>query len=172
MPMAGSEPARSKTNTDRILRQAGRTSGFSLLEVLVVIGILSLAAAIVLPAMFGWRGNMQLRASARELRGDLAMAKAFAAKENATVRVAFDAAANSYRLEYTGLDGNPRLIKSITLPAGVRIDKEHPDYSMTGDRTSFTSRGGADNGTMVLTSDRGESKKITVSILGKITLED
>jgi type II secretory pathway pseudopilin PulG len=138
----------------------------------VVTGILALAAVIVIPGMLGSRGSARLRAFVQELRGDLAMAKAYAARQNTTVSVSFDAAARTYRIGYWDPAGNPRLIKSVALPPGVRIDKGHPDYSLTSDKTSFTPRGGADNGTLVLTGEGGGSRKIVISILGKITLRD
>jgi Tfp pilus assembly protein FimT len=136
---------------------------------MVVIAIVALAAVIAVPNLIAWRTNLRLGSAAGELRADLMSAKTIAAKENTTVTVQFYPATGSYSIKHTNLDGNPVLLKATLLPPGVRID---PESTMTGSKTSFTSRGGADAGTMVLANSAGKKKSISVSSLGKITLKD
>ncbi len=146
--------------------------GFSLLEIMVVVAVLALAAAIVVPNMLAWRTSLRLGSAVGELRTDLLSAKTLAAKENTTVTVQFYPSTGSYSIKHTNLDGNPVVVKTAFLPPGVSIDQGDPEYSMGGSKTSFTSRGGADSGTMVLTNSDGKKRKITISSLGKITLKD
>ncbi len=146
--------------------------GFSLIEIVVVIAIVALAAAIAVPNLIAWRTNLRLGTAVGELRTDLLSAKALAAKENTTVTVQFYPATGSYSIKHTNLEGNPVVVKATLLPPGVRIDSSDPEYTMGGSKTSFTSRGGADSGTMVIANSGGKKRKISISSLGKITLKD
>jgi type IV fimbrial biogenesis protein FimT len=140
--------------------------GFSLIEMLVVISILVIAAAAAIPNMIAWRSGMQFRAAVNELRNDLESAKTRAVKENAKVTVAFNPTAGQYDMTYQDPDSNTILLKSQTLPAGVRID------SSTSFSTSFSSRGTADTGTIVLANQQGKTKSISISFIGKIEVKD
>jgi prepilin-type N-terminal cleavage/methylation domain-containing protein len=149
-----STPFRSKTGS----------KGFSLIEMLVVIGILAITAIVTIPNVIAWRSGMQFRAAVNELRNDLESAKTRAVKENAKVTVAFDPTAGQYRMTYPDQDNQIILLKSQTLPAGVRI--------ASGNNTSFSSRGTADTGTIVLANQQGQTKSISISFIGKIEVKD
>ena len=149
-----STPFRSKTGP----------RGFSLIEMLVVIGILAITAIVTIPNVIAWRSGMQFRAAVNELRNDLESAKTRAVKENAKVTVAFDPTAGQYRMTYPDQDNQIILLKSQTLPAGVRI--------ASGNNTSFSSRGTADTGTIVLANQQGQTKSISISFIGKIEVKD
>ena len=65
-----------------------RFRGLTILEVLIVLGILAILAAIVTPNIVGWRTDVQLQGAASNLKGDLEMAKARVAEaERAYERV-------------------------------------------------------------------------------------
>jgi Tfp pilus assembly protein FimT len=152
--------------------QPGFSRGFSLFEVLVVGFILALAGAMAIPHFLGWRSNMRLISAVNELRADLETAKAFAARENTTITLQFEPASGQYRMTYRNKDDAVVAIKAEQLPPEVKIDSTHPGYTLTGHKTSFNSRGGADNGTIVLSNSRGASRKISISIIGKIEVKD
>lgn len=148
-------PFRSKTGT----------KGFSLIEMLVVISILAIAAVVTIPNMIAWRSGMQFRAAVNELRSDLESARTRAVKENAKVTVAFDPAAGQYLMTYQDPDTSTIiLLKSQTLPAGVRI--------ASANNTSFSSRGTAQSGTIVLANQQGKTKSISINFIGKIEIKD
>jgi prepilin-type N-terminal cleavage/methylation domain-containing protein len=149
--------------------------GFSLIEMLVVIGILAITAIVTIPNVIAWRNGMQLRAAVNELRSDLESAKTRAVKENATVTVAFDPTAGQYRMTYLDQVANTILLKSQTLPAGVRIDTENPTHtldSLPGNQTSFSSRGTAGACTIVLANHQGRTKSVGITFIGKIEIKD
>jgi len=50
----------------------------------------------------------------------------------------------------------------------VRINSSHPDYTLNNHRTTFTSRGGATPGTLVISNLAGNTQKIVISSFGKI----
>jgi type IV fimbrial biogenesis protein FimT len=66
-------------------------SGFSLLEVLLVMAIIFIIASIAMPPFLRWRTDAQLRGAASNLRGDLEFAKLRAVRENSFVAVLFNA---------------------------------------------------------------------------------
>jgi len=150
------------------------SGGFSLIEMLVVISILGIAAAAAIPNMIAWRSGLQFRAAVNELRNDLESAKTRAVKENARVTVVFDPAAGQYRMNYQDQDNKIVLLKSQTLPAGVRIASENPAHTLDshGNQTSFSSRGTADTSTIVLANQQGKTKSISISFIGKIEVKD
>jgi Tfp pilus assembly protein FimT len=139
---------------------------------MVVVLILAIVAATAIPNLISWRSGMSLRAAVNELRSDLESARARAVKENATVTVAFIPTAGQYSVTYQDPDANVILLKSQTLPAGVRIASDNPVYTLTSNRTSFSSRGTAGTGTIVLANQQGKTSAISISFIGKIEVKD
>lgn len=143
-------------------------AGLSLVEALVVLSILSIAAAAVAPNLFAWRANMRLQSTINELLGELHSAKSLAAKHNTTVSVEFEPAESRYKITYVDSGGHPVALKREALPPELRIDSAHPDYTLDNHRLTFTSRGGASPGTLVVSHLGGKNKKIVISSIGKI----
>lgn len=80
---------RRLSSTQSTTRDLGRRSAFSLIELLVVIGIIGLLAAIGLPALRGLMGGNAVDAAKRQLIDDLALARQRAMNERTTVYVIF-----------------------------------------------------------------------------------
>jgi prepilin-type N-terminal cleavage/methylation domain-containing protein len=62
--------------------------GFTLFELIVVMALLLLLAAVILPSVGAFRGDTRQRAAADTIRGELATARARAMEENKPYRVA------------------------------------------------------------------------------------
>jgi prepilin-type N-terminal cleavage/methylation domain-containing protein len=146
--------------------------GFSLLEALIVLTILCVAGAAAVPHFYGWRSNTCLRSAVNELKENLESAKTLAAKDNTTIWVEFVPNASQYRLTCKDREDNDIILKEEQLPSGVKIDDTHPAYTVTGNKTNFNSRGGAKNCTIVFTNASGKSKRIAISIIGKVEVKD
>jgi Tfp pilus assembly protein FimT len=146
--------------------------GFSLLETIVVLFILTTAAAAVVPNLISWRDSMSLQSTINELLGNLHSAKALAAKHNTTVTVQFDPARRRYQLSYMDADGQVVALKQEMLPPELKIDTSHPDYTLTNHRMAFSSRGGATPGTLVVSNLAKKNVKIVISSIGRIRTEN
>ncbi len=146
--------------------------GFSLLETIVVLFILTIAAAAVVPNLISWRVGLRLQGTINELLGDLQSAKALATKHNTTITVQFDPAESRYQISYVNSEGQVVALKQEALPPEIRIDTSHPDYTLTNHRMAFTSRGGATPGTLVVSNLSKKCRKIIISSIGKIRTEN
>jgi type II secretion system protein H len=73
--------------TRRTLRRPPRT-GFTLFEILVVLVLMLLLAAIILPSVGAFRGDSRQRAAVDQVRGELAAARGRAMEEGRPYRIA------------------------------------------------------------------------------------
>lgn len=64
-------------------------SGFTLMELMIVIAIIAIISAVAVPNMIAWRNNHQLNGSARELLSVINGARLAAIKNNAAVTLTF-----------------------------------------------------------------------------------
>ena len=71
--------------------------GYTLLELVVVMAILLLLAAVVLPSIGAFRGDTRSRAAADTIRGELATARGHAMESNVPYRVAINQAGTRIR---------------------------------------------------------------------------
>ena len=74
------------------------TNGYTLIEVLITVTIMGLAAAIVVPNMMQG-GSLGVQAGARMIIADLLFAQNEAMAQQSTRRVVFNTSDNSYRVE-------------------------------------------------------------------------
>jgi type II secretory pathway pseudopilin PulG len=88
-------------NTRKIITDIGGFGdhGFSLVELLAVVFIIITFAAIAIPTLTTVVGNLRTRGDARDLNGEIILAKMRAASDFARARVYADLSANTFRLE-------------------------------------------------------------------------
>jgi prepilin-type N-terminal cleavage/methylation domain-containing protein len=158
-----------------------KQNGFTMYELLVVIGIIAILATIAAPNIISWRAEAKLRGSLNNLRADLQMAKLRALREKAIVAVVFTA--NDYTIFLDNganagdwsLDADESLLKKRQLPAGVTIALP-TSFDSPNNRTRFNGRGFPDpatltgglTGTVMLENSRGSQMQITMNRLGRI----
>jgi type IV fimbrial biogenesis protein FimT len=152
-----------------------RHTGFTLIELMVVIAIVAIVASMSAPPILRWRTDAKLRGAVSNLRGDLELAKQRAIRENSFVAVLFTPDGYSIFVDNGASagdwieDADERQIRNRRLPAGVNI---LTPTSFSNDRTRFTGRGVAENtGTIFIENIRGNQFVISVNRLGRINLQ-
>ena len=80
-------------------REATNKEGFSLIELLIVLFILAIIAAVASPNVSQWLERNRLKTTCRQLTSDLQFAKMKAVAEKTQCAVVFDTANNLYRIQ-------------------------------------------------------------------------
>lgn len=64
--------------------------GFTLIEILVVVAVIGIVAAVAIPSILGWRPNYKLGQAGKDLYSTLQTARMLAVKRNINVQVIFN----------------------------------------------------------------------------------
>jgi prepilin-type N-terminal cleavage/methylation domain-containing protein len=156
--------------------------GFSIVELMVVIGLVAVMAAVAVPAFTVWVSDNRLKVAAGDVFSALQLARSTALRENADVVIWFNTSNDTYRAYVddgagggTSGDGTQNgtevTVKDGTIQDG--IDMYNTVFSVLSNQTSFNSRGMADGGWgyVYLKNDTNKYKRITVWATGHIKME-
>lgn len=169
------ERKRIKANISRIddFRQAevsrpdtfGKAQfGFSLLEMMIVIIIIGVLAAIAIPSFSSWKEKQAVSNATNALLSHLKQARNLALAENRSVRITFGSTAYTFDADTTGSCG-PCRVEVI----GYSQFSSNLAIAPTTTRT-FTSRGTANSGTITLSAS-GKSKSIVMNVIGRAYIQ-
>jgi prepilin-type N-terminal cleavage/methylation domain-containing protein len=136
-----------------------RSTGFTLIELILALGIMGILLAIAWPAIGQFSSGYRLRAAAREVVTDLQFARLLAVKENMSFRVSCDT--NSYQVVRVS-DGFVAKARDFST--------DYPEVTLGGGVVTFNSRGNADSQTITV-SNFSASRNITVSSTGRVKLQ-
>ena len=146
-----------------------KKSGFTLWEVMTVIGIIAVLSTIATPNFLGWIPKYRLSTATRDLLSALQYARLTAVKYNVDVQVKFYPGQDNYRVfaDYNGdknQDADEPTIRSSAMPAGVYL-KETNFYS---DTFKFNGRGLASGsgGTISIANNSNDRTRIRVNRTG------
>jgi type II secretion system protein H len=162
-------------------------SGFTLLELTVVLLILGLAAALIAPRLSGSFGRVRLKAATRDLAALCRFARAQAITGHAVLEVVVDRQTNQYWLRgpdwivsrLSGVDRAPtaedpeqpwqarlRQARVRALPAGVRLKSVILDLGPLREdergAIAFFPQGGSTGGEIWLGDEQGRGYRIVV----------
>lgn len=136
------------------------------MELIVVMVIIAIGAALTVPNIGGWLPNYRLRSAARDVASTLRFAQIKAVSSNTTYQVVFDTANDSYIIQYLDTGGGwVNDGETQTLPAGVKFN------TTFGNVASFSSNSTvANSGDINLNNTKGATKKIRL-LSGRIRIE-
>ena len=110
------EQTNARKNTPQTEQKRGwkKTGGFTLLELMAVVGILGVMAAVAVPNYLAWLPKHRLNGAARTLSSDLYLARMKAVSENREFTVKFDVDKNNYSIYSVGQAGET-LVKTVDI---------------------------------------------------------
>lgn len=123
-----------RIDLNRNYRRRDRTGGFSLIELLIVVFVVMVVAAIAVPNILLAVSNIRLRASAGDLAGLMQQARIMAAKNNPTTPIAvypvLYGVRNGAQIAYIDLNGDGAWSPSVTVN-GVTLSEPLIEFSGT-----------------------------------------
>ncbi len=90
-------PGSDHIDTDEHRSDLPRSGGFTLVEIIIVVAVILIAAMLALP-MFSSAGDMQVRSAANMIMADLEYAKSMAIARGQNYSVVFDTSNESYKI--------------------------------------------------------------------------
>ncbi len=134
-------------------------SGFTLMELVITLGILATLLAVAAPNLDLFSSSYKLRGAAREVATDLQFARLLAVKENKDFRV--DISSQSYQVVRV-IDGSVAKSRNLS--------PDYPDITLTNISIPFDSRGNSSANTVTVANPRG-AKNVTVVSTGRVKIE-
>lgn len=148
-----------------------KNSGFTLLEMMTVIGIMAVLATIAIPNILGWLPRYRLGSAARDILSAMQYARLVAVKENVDVHVNFSPDDNNFLIfaDYNSdnhQNADEPTIRKGTMPGGVTL--EDASFSFGHDWFQFNSRGLASGygGNITIKNNRNEQTIIVINRSG------
>ena len=169
--------------------------GFTLLELIVVLIIISLMSAVVVPKLTGPMSNLDLKTAAKKISSSLRYVRSHAASEKTTYAALFDFDKNRLVIinstippfakgdfhinsreafERTLVEqpdngkDRPGELKIYNLPDGVKLTKgvsREGDFNSGFFRIFFFPSGGSSGGEITVANERGRQYKINVDFI-------
>jgi type IV fimbrial biogenesis protein FimT len=115
--------------------------GYSLVEVMVVMGIIALLVGLAIPNLFKWGPKQRLLSAASDVQGAINLARMAAIKENIPVVILFNTPAHSFTV-FVDSDGDQmkdpgeRMLRTAGFATDIDVTT-----GFSGNKVSFDGRG-------------------------------
>lgn len=138
---------------------------FSLIELIVIMAIVGMLAALAAPSLGRWLTIMRINATARAIASHMQLSRMLAISQNTTFRLNVSVDDGTYQIQKrTG--GTWEDVKELeTLPAGITLVSASgsPEFESLGTTP--------ENATIVVRNALGSTRTIHVSTVGRVTIE-
>ena len=119
-----------------MIRQlVNQQKGFTLIELIIVMGIMGILATIAAPHFQNYIGNQNLKTAARGITSDFFATREKALSENVKYRITFDQASNSYTIAGGTYSGTPYVDQQtksmISYAPSIQLNADQVVYFQT-----------------------------------------
>jgi type IV fimbrial biogenesis protein FimT len=153
-----------------ITRILGDIRGFSIAELMTVVSLIGILAAVGIPSFLSFQPSMRLNGAARELLGKLMWARAYAVQNNNTSVVTF-LSDHSFQI-FNDSNGNGSVDADETITVDLQTDYADVTFTLSGSSSTpvFNGRGTASTDTTVTVSNTSGSKTVEVRPTGSVKI--
>lgn len=145
-----------------------KSSGFTMIEILVVLSIFTLLTTISIPYLSAWYSPIKLRGVQREIVSSLRLTQQNSVTTQKNHLIRFNVPGNSYSL--IKKDGGETVLKTTILPSGVTFSSI--TLQPVVNEVEFNPAAAPNStGDINLINNKGETKKIEVTPSGFIKAE-
>jgi len=145
-------------------------AGFSLMELMVTIGIIGVLSAIIIPNAISWRNNAQFNSALRDVKVAIGGTRMAAIRTNLQARIQFVDNTNTYTVQRLDRAGNWNVSRIHRLAPDIQISS-----NFNGDLLIFNNRGMVitvpPNGTVNVQNGAGLLRQVVVSQLGSSRIQ-
>jgi type IV fimbrial biogenesis protein FimT len=138
-------------------QRVARQGGFSLIEMMVVLGIMAIILAVALPAFNAWRESTALQSAEETLMAHIKQARIMAVSGNRSVSVAFTT--NSYTVDSTSANPQQYLLSDYSKSLSMTYSTATLQFNSDG--TTNVSD------TINVKNANGTNKTISVNLVGR-----
>lgn len=142
--------------------------GFTLIELLIVITIFAIGSAIALPSLMDMGRRDQVKTEARQLKDQLARARALAIEQNAPIVVALTA--NNYTI-----GGSTINLSHTVIGSGITDSDDNPLTTFQWDERGYPTSVGGTIGDLnqieINIANANKSLDVLVSLSGNISIK-
>lgn len=145
-------------------------SGFTMVEMMIVIGVMAVLSAIATLSYLSMRPGLRLNGATRQVMGELMAARMKAVNLNRKVKVFFPAGNIQYKI-CDDADGDGTVDEGEGDVRLINIQDNYPNVTLTSNNEPiFSPRGTASNLPTITLSNSNGSKSLSIAMTGRVKI--